>query len=173
MSFTTCGHRISSSGSFLYDETAEKSSQVSPPPCFPGAVLTGGKCCFTRFFPVRSYLVKTSLFANDSLASLLIAFCSLSFVIICHLWHFHKLTLFTISSSRKKDKYDCKEQFRQHIMTTAFKASETIQMFILIKWSLCLLRTHMTLCHIGSHVGLPVCLKNKNKIMKSNLVDQF
>lgn len=53
-----------------------------------------------RFASVCSYLVKTLLFANDCLASLLIASCRRSFVISCRLWHFHKLTLCAFYSSR-------------------------------------------------------------------------
>lgn len=103
LSSTTCGHIISPSGSFLFDQTPQKfkfSFFLAFQEQFWQAKGKRNTVLQLHWITsVCSYLVRTLQFANDSLASLLIASCSLSFVISCRLWHFHKLALCAISSN--------------------------------------------------------------------------
>lgn len=92
-SLSTCGHIISPSAS------SDKTSG------FSFSLLLSRNSYnkkLHQIVSVCSCLVKTLLFTNDSLASSLIASCSLSFVISCRLWHFHKLSSCAISGSSSK-----------------------------------------------------------------------
>lgn len=89
---------------FICPDTTDINSSFSFS-CFPGTVLTGKRRKETWFYSDTTIDClclfcswKLCQFANNSLASLLIASCHLSFFISCRLWHFHKLILCATSS---------------------------------------------------------------------------
>lgn len=149
LSSPTCGHITSPSGSFLFDQTPQKSIQdVSFFSGYPGTVLRGWrkkKHVFYSFTNCLCLFIRSENFANDHLASLLIASCSPSFFISCRLWHFHMLTLCYFWKLQQRG------QCRQRIMRLAISSSVNIQTILLMKPSYPLLRSHCRiLCHVAS-----------------------